>query len=361
MSDLVLAPYDESMRLGQGYNSFLQIPCVPNAVHLGPDDIIVNTVAKGTDGISKLVSYSSHFVDKISDVANRLNISPASSIKTGFVDILRNSRGSGVDEAEFASSDFNAVISVKVITETTTLAEGASFQPPRGGARIDDAEFLNLYGDCYISGFINGGDLHGIISMKTPDSSTAQQVEEIARKQLDLGDWVEKFRLSKIIETASLDALQSQMPADDFPERVTSSPQRTWAVLTRYDSNQDFVRWAEEHSISVPNYRSVQPYACELLNMYMGYKRNLVRVQAVLSDRESFSTSLVAGAVGLDIKSLLVARKAMKNEMALIAEEMDRLCLRPHEIEQVKSQSRIQSPNAWASRLPVPGVSEVAA
>lgn len=37
MPSLMLAPYNESMRLGQGYNSFLQTPCIEQAVTF--DDI----------------------------------------------------------------------------------------------------------------------------------------------------------------------------------------------------------------------------------------------------------------------------------------------------------------------------------
>lgn len=37
MSGLLLAPYNDSMRLGQGFNSFLQTPCVHNAVKVRPN------------------------------------------------------------------------------------------------------------------------------------------------------------------------------------------------------------------------------------------------------------------------------------------------------------------------------------
>lgn len=38
MSALLLVPYNDSMRLGQGYNSFLQVPCLGNAVEITDND-----------------------------------------------------------------------------------------------------------------------------------------------------------------------------------------------------------------------------------------------------------------------------------------------------------------------------------
>ena len=64
-------------------------------------------------GPSQVVSYSSRFVEKISDVARAMNISAGSSIKCGSIE------GSGktlsVDEVKFVSSDLNVLVSVKVL------------------------------------------------------------------------------------------------------------------------------------------------------------------------------------------------------------------------------------------------------
>lgn len=112
MPDLLLAPYNDSMRLGQGFNSFLQVPCIINAVSYDADKVVVERSEAGPEGRSQVVSYSTRFVEKISDVVKSMNISPGSAIKSGSIGIGGNS--CSVDEAKFSSSDLNAMVSVKV-------------------------------------------------------------------------------------------------------------------------------------------------------------------------------------------------------------------------------------------------------
>lgn len=114
MAPLILAPYNDSMQLGQGFNSFLYTPCIIDAVEISRDT--VRTQAMHSDGLenaSQEVSYSSYFVEKISEIVRSMNISAASSIKSGTIKVSGNSLI--VDQASFAASDLNAVINVKVI------------------------------------------------------------------------------------------------------------------------------------------------------------------------------------------------------------------------------------------------------
>ena len=108
MSSLLLAPYNDSMRLGQGYNSFLQLPYLGNAVSITDKFIAGGKVS----GQSQSVSYASSFVEKMSEVVRTMNISAGSSIMTGSV--AASGGGSSIDEIKFAESDLNAVLSVKV-------------------------------------------------------------------------------------------------------------------------------------------------------------------------------------------------------------------------------------------------------
>jgi len=105
----LLAPYNDSMHLGQGFNSFLQVPCVDNAVTFDSDEtkVVAERADAGPTVVSQVVSYSSRFVEKISDIAQAMNISMGSAIKNGSI--------LSVDEAKFASGDLNVVVSVKVL------------------------------------------------------------------------------------------------------------------------------------------------------------------------------------------------------------------------------------------------------
>lgn len=114
MAHLLLAPYNDAIQLGQGFNSFLHKPCINGAVTI-PEDVLQKQAVRagGTSNVSQNVSYSSRFVDKISDVVRSMNISAASSITSGTIEVSGNSLS--VDEAKFSASDLNAVISVKVV------------------------------------------------------------------------------------------------------------------------------------------------------------------------------------------------------------------------------------------------------
>jgi len=113
--------------------------------------------------------------------------------------------------------------------------------------------------------------------------------------------------------------------AAGFPARVAACPQRTWAILTKYDNNRDFVEWAEHNKITVPQYVSVQAYTSDLLDMFMEYKNNIARLQAVLSNPLGYVASPVSNAIKITVASLVEERKKMKREMATIVKVIDKM------------------------------------
>ena len=113
--------------------------------------------------------------------------------------------------------------------------------------------------------------------------------------------------------------------AASFPSHVASCPQRTWAILTKYDNNRDFIKWADENSIAVPHFTNVQQYTSDLLDTYMEYKNNLARIQAVLADPTAFTLSTARDPVNISVESLIRERKAIKCEMRKVVDEIDAL------------------------------------
>lgn len=108
-----------------------------------------------------------------------MNVSFSSSIKKGTVEA--NGSTSAVDENTFKNSDLNAVVSVQVTNQTVTVNTGAAFQPITG-ISPGTARFNETYGDCYISGFIEGGEYTGIVSMKVLDQSqVSKKVDEYVK------------------------------------------------------------------------------------------------------------------------------------------------------------------------------------
>jgi len=114
MSSLRLVPYNDAMQLGQGYNSFLQVPRLIGAMRYRSVDLEREVIrTRNPAKVSQVVSYSCRFVEKISDVVRSMNISAAASIRSGTIQVSGNSLS--VDEVKFAASDMNAVVSVKVV------------------------------------------------------------------------------------------------------------------------------------------------------------------------------------------------------------------------------------------------------
>ena len=175
---IILAPYNDSMRLGQGFNSYTNTICIDKAVIVKggsptttkpPSQVRTSLLAhqSSANRKQKVVSYSSRFVEKLSEVLNTMNISYSSSIKRGTVEASGNTET--VDEDKFKSSDLNAIVSVKaskinrtdeikklirmrkVINQTTTIEDDATFQPMKGVVP-GSPRFNEIYGDSYISG-----------------------------------------------------------------------------------------------------------------------------------------------------------------------------------------------------------------
>ncbi|KAH6640374.1 hypothetical protein F5144DRAFT_626551 [Chaetomium tenue] len=377
MVALLIAPYNDAMTLGQGYNSFLQVPCIDGAVEIPENSLKTQAVrAGGVGNVSQVVSYSSRFVEKISDVVRSMNISAASSIKSGTIEASGNSLS--VDEAKFAASDLNAVVSVKVINQTTSMIKQPKFKP-MNNVKMTSEKFFDYYGDCYISDiarFMEGGDLHGIVSIKVLDASKKTQVEAALKGAMN-GSTNNEFTLSEGSSMTDLNASLSETEttvtvswsgggqikpdneewnleslvkaASGFPTRVASCPQRTWAILTKYDNNRSFLEWADRYDIRVPQFEKATQIASDFLDDFMEYKNNLVRLQAVMASPRSFMKSPYKNPVGLGVEALVAERKSLKAAMSRITRVIDQLNSDPSYTPTVD----IESPEVWAARLPI--------
>lgn len=60
MDFIQLAPYNDTMRLGQGYNSFLQLQCLDDAVKIDASELQTHVArADPSANVSQVVSYNS--------------------------------------------------------------------------------------------------------------------------------------------------------------------------------------------------------------------------------------------------------------------------------------------------------------
>ena len=344
MSTLLLAPFNDSMRLGQGYNSFLQTPCLENAVDISNATFVESD---GNTMPSQTVSYSARFVEKMSEVVRAMNISAGSSIRTGSVSV--SGGGNNIDEIEFSESDLNVVISVKVINQTRNLRDNISFNQ-MDIKNMDSNQFHNIYGDTFISGFIHGGDLHGIISIKTIDASKRFEVKNKLRSQFNSKnlEWSpssnaalnEALQQAEVAVTVNWSGGGIIKPQDEewtieslvrassaFADNVAKCPQRTWAILTRYDTVPGFVVWSSTFSppITIRRYEGVQRLTSELLDMYIEYKGNLLILNDAIRHQDRYEESQRPDRIDLALGALIDARRALRAEMGKIVSNIEAL------------------------------------
>ncbi|RSL87198.1 hypothetical protein CEP51_002337 [Fusarium floridanum] len=190
------------------------------------------------------------------------------------------------------------MVSVKVINQTTELLGTAKFEP-RDGHKLDSESFVKIYGDCFISGFVEGGELTGMVSAKVLNVENKTAVEK-ARTQ-----------------------------------------------------PSQFVGWEEVGSIQLAQFETAQAYASDLLDTYMEYCGCTGQIRTILEDPGAYVARAVDNAVGTGMEELLRARKMLEAQRDAISETIDKLAIHPEDIEEIKKQHPIEAPELWATRLPI--------
>ncbi|KAF2497632.1 hypothetical protein BU16DRAFT_457309 [Lophium mytilinum] len=410
----LLAPYHNGMRLGQGFNSYTQQICLDNAVLLNTaenrtkatdESTEVNLTGRPPWTKPQIVTYSSRFVDKLSDVTDSMNISGALSIQTATV----GGKGSGsyVDSDKFKESDINFHLQVKVVNQIHKFDEYSLFNKIH---TVRDADFPAVYGDTFISGWEEGGEFNAIISMKVTDKSKTFEVKASLEATLSLsgmkgGDLKVQFEMvknniSKNTETTiavnwsgggsikdpeeawTMESMKKAAAA--FPDLVAITPQRTYAILTKYIALESFQR--QRANYSQLDYENAGIYTAALLDHYMDYKMmwkqlsqatyeleaNRAKIDWAQLDEE---TSLLARINPLpdddigkklsqsegsaqdpfkpSFPGLIAARKICRIEMAKIVNEVDLVTRKPLTAQETIRDSYFLHPLIFKMLLPV--------
>ena len=100
-----------------------------------------------------------------------MSVSGSLSIKAGKVG--GSGKGSFVDSDKSKESDLNFYISVKVVNQTINFKDALVFNPLRSVDISDMNKFQEVYGDSFVSGFVEGGEFNAIGEHEDP-----QQGEE---------------------------------------------------------------------------------------------------------------------------------------------------------------------------------------
>ncbi|KAM7211204.1 hypothetical protein V8F06_013414, partial [Rhypophila decipiens] len=295
-----------------------------------------------------------------------MNLSYSSSIKKGTIEISGNS--TSVDENTFKLSDLNVVVSVRVVNQTITIEDQSTFVPLTN-QEATAARFNEIYGDSYVSGFIEGGDFSGIVSIKVIDRSNVSNVVNTIKASLlstgnsknspeaadftlgpsgPLGDniastelrhresettisinWMGGGQIKEPAQHWDIDSLYAAAAA--FPASVAQCPQRTWAILTPYKANRSFISWNMQSPVKILQYDLIANYTAELFDRFMDYKLLLKRAQHILSNRKLYRQRIgIANAIGTEVATLLCLRAALRNEQTKIVEAIEVLAKDPN-------------------------------
>ncbi|KAH7165330.1 hypothetical protein EDB81DRAFT_852234 [Dactylonectria macrodidyma] len=244
-------------------------------------------------GTSQTVTYSSKFIDKLSDITEDMCISGALSVK--MAKIGGSGRGSFVDSDKFKESDLSFYISVKVVNQTVNFKDALEFNKLRS-VDINSDDFNKVYGDSFISGFVEGGEFNAVVSMKVhnkaklldikaeakvalttgPVDITAEANVGIARTNLEMNtettiqvSWCGGGVIKPMDQPWNIQSIMEA--AARFPELVSHCPQRTYAILTKYDTLRSFIAMRPA-SFSPLQYENAQMYTNVLMDAFMTYK-----------------------------------------------------------------------------------------
>ncbi|KAF2089392.1 hypothetical protein K490DRAFT_55003 [Saccharata proteae CBS 121410] len=351
------------------------------------------------------VTFSTRAIDNVSDIMDALNISTALSIKYGT--IHGNGSASFVNENKVLDSQLNYVVSVKVNNDADSDPQDMEFHP------IDDLppeKFTEVYGDAFISGFLEGGEFNAVISIQVNDRSKLRSVKQAVDLQLALGPSPVSVGAKESIDKSHHELLQDteitisvnwtgggdikkpEVPwtlssvvaiANAFPSMVARHSSKTAAVLTRYTSLRSFQAWrwkriAQESAFAdkfeILNYTPCTLYTADLFDALMTYKKlwkhighnrkqtfmvpdPLIHLGFSLDTLNSFTAP-----IPLDPCALNEARLLCREAMTLITEEAARLVDHPHlayaDFDPLTRRTRMKRPNyaypeVLAERLPV--------
>jgi hypothetical protein len=245
----------------------------------------------GSRGPSQTVSYTSRFVDRLSDVTEDLCVSGSLSIKAG--KIGGSGKGSFVDSDKFKQSDLNFYISVKVVNQTINFKDALVYNPVRS---VTADNFKNIFGDSFIAGFVEGGEFNALVSMKILNKAKKTDIQAEAKVALTVGPvdleaqanvGIARSNLETNTETTiqvswsggghikpmeqQWDIPSLMQAAARFPDLVADCPQRTYAILGRYETLRSFVTKAPAACTPL-QYENAQIYTNALLDSFMSYK-----------------------------------------------------------------------------------------
>ncbi|PCD33618.1 hypothetical protein AU210_009838 [Fusarium oxysporum f. sp. radicis-cucumerinum] len=347
----LLAPYDEAMHLGMGFNSYTQTMCIDSAVEATDENVAT------LETVPPKITYSSKIFERVSEAVDTMDISRAVTIKTGRMEV--HGHKDALNDAKIDDADISLMISVRVMSQITNVKGSARFLPI-DGTEVGSPRFNETFGDSCISGFIRGGLFTSIISFICSNPEHKDKMMEAVKEAstdstVNLDNICKVAAITSIIQgvkvedvTCATDIASILKIADKFRTRVAQNPQRTWAILTKYKGNRSFNEWSKYQTLKPLEYDGIASYTSKLFYSYMQYKKLSRKVQDIISHREKYSMASVVlvkypsglthsfaaqvdkpRAILLELNTLLAARSAIDKEISKIVAVVDNLTRHP--------------------------------
>ena len=106
---------------------------------------------------------------------------------------------------------------------------------------------------------------------------------------------------------------------------MANVPQRTYAILSRYDTVPTFVEYASGVNLEIRRYEAVQSFTSDLLDTFLDYKTNLLLINDVIKQPSKYQPADHPKAVAVEIKDLVQARNDAKREMRNIVDMIHKM------------------------------------
>ncbi|KAF8245985.1 hypothetical protein K440DRAFT_662481 [Wilcoxina mikolae CBS 423.85] len=320
------------------------------------------------------------------DVVEATNLSPSTSIKSGSIGNSGKGGGGFIDCDKFKEADINFLIYVKAISQPPSppQQENIRFQRVKN---LPQESFNRVFGDCFISGFLEGGEFTVLVSISIAEEVKAKEGEAAVRTQARIAltaltgreeadaarkaarkALAEKTEMTVNVNWSGGGRLKDEDTVWDidsilrvaarFPDLVYKCPQRIAAVLSKYTSLRSF---HEQMPGIVPlDYDNVVLYHTYLLEAYMEYKHIVKQLNLMLEDPSHYQEAPeLPEETREDIKPIRLihselddAKTYCRNQMLRIVKEVDNIAVHPELASSEDHVPPFMSSELFAAMIP---------
>ncbi|CAD6952016.1 unnamed protein product [Tilletia controversa] len=345
-------------------------------------------------GTSQIVTYSARFVDKLSEINDDMSGSAALSIKAE--SFGGSGSGAFINTEKFFDSDIRFYLSVKVINSSINFKDCLEYNPIRSVSEANADRFNTVFGDAFISGFLEGGELNACVMIKVLNQAKKKDIMAeaqvaltkgieldgkgniaLARKNLQMNTetsinvrWRGGGSIKSYDEAWTIDSLTAA--ATRFPYLVSQFPQRIYALLTPYAKLRSFLK-LKPAKLSPLKYENAALYANMLMDAFLEYKNLRQRVASDIrtvqdgvkrfkaetpvegTQGQFLSESLKAAKLNkyeASLEGLDQARIEIRNQMNAIVREVDAITKKPEIATQPRPNVYV-GPASFQTLIPV--------